>query len=219
MNPRRVVEQYPHSLEAQLLRAGQAVSAPDSALRVTLGALGLGATATVAVSVSGAAHTKVWGLFGTLTAKWTAVAILVVSGIFVAARLPRWLGAAASAPEQTRRTRAAATIPKADPPPAAVVAEASAPQAASSKPDSKVALRVAPHERRPVAAELGESLGAEVALIDAVRQAVDEGRTARALALLQQHDRQFKKPRLAQEATLLRTCALEQLARGSEPQE
>jgi hypothetical protein len=218
MNPPRVVEQYPRSLEAQLLRAGRAVSAPDSTLKLTLGALGLYASATAATSVSGAAYTKAWSLFGTMTAKWTAVAILVASGTFVAARLPHWLRAAASAPEQPQRTRAAATVTKADTPPAALVTETSELQAAPSRSDSKATPRLAPHERPP-AAKSGESLGAEVTLIDAVRQAVDEGRAARALGLLQQHDLQFKKPRLAQEATLLRTRALEQLARGSEPRE
>ena len=217
MNPRRVVEQYPQSLEAQLLRAGQAVNAPDSTLRVTLAALGLGATSSAAASASGAANAKAAGFFGTLTAKWTAIAILVASGAFVAAHLPRWLGAAASAPEQPHRTRAAVTILNADAPPADLVTKTPAALMASAKPDATAVPRVSPHERQPSAAKPGDSLGAEVALVDAARQALDEGQAARALALLQQHDRQFKTPRLAQEATLLHARALEQLASGTEP--
>ncbi len=217
MNPRRVVEQYPQSLEAQLLRAGQAVNAPDSTLGVTLAALGLAATSSAAASASGAVHAKAAGSFGTLCAKWTAIAILVASGAFVAARLPRWLGPAASAPEQPQRTRAAVKISEADAPPADVVTKTSAEPMASAKPDATAVPRVAPHERPASAARSDDSLGAEVALIDAARQAVDEGQATRALGLLQQHDRQFKTPRLAQEATLLRVRALSQLARGTEP--
>jgi len=213
MNPPRVVEQYPLSLEAQLLRAGRAVNAPDSTVKVTLGALGLGAIASAAASANGAAHAKAAGLLGTLIAKWTAVAILVASGAFVAASLPGWLGTAASAPGQPQRARAAVTIAKAVAPPAGLVSAT----ALQASPVAAAAPSVA-RERPPSAAKSGNSLGAEVALIDAARQALQEGQAARALALLQQHARQFKTPRLAQEAALLRARALDQPAPGREPQ-
>ena len=218
MNPPRVVEQYPQSLEAQLLHAGQALDAPDSTLKATLAALGLYASSSAATSASGAANAKAAGLFGTLWAKWTAIAILVASGGFIATRLPRWLGAAASAPEQPQRTRAAVTIPKADAPPAVVVTETSVEPMASAKPEATAVPRAVPHEHPPSTAKSGDSLGAEVALLDAARQALDEGRVARALTLLQEYDRQIKTPRLAQEATLLRARALQQRALGTEPQ-
>ncbi len=216
MNPRRVVEQYPQSLEAQLLRAGQAVNAPDSTLEVTLTALGLCASSSAAASASGAVNAKAASLFGTLSAKWTAIAILVASGAFVAVHLPRWLGAAASTTGLPQRARAAVTILNIDAPPPEIVTKTLAEPIASSKPDTTAVPRVVPRERLPSTAKLGDSLGAEVALIDAARQALDEGEVARALTLLQQHDRQFKTPRLAQEATLLRARALQQRASGTE---
>ena len=232
MSQRRVVEQHPHSLEAQLLRAGQAVQAPDATLRVTLSALGLGATA--ATSVSGAAQAKAWGWFGTVSAKWTAIVILAASGAYVATRVPAWLSVRSAAgvpstsrqspapltpldlPEQPQRAHAAVTASRTDSPSAATVAEPLAPQKPSARLTTKAVALAVPRENLPAAANFGESLGAEVALIDAARRAVDAKQGSQALALLQQHDQQFKTPRLAQEAALLRTRALEQTAHGNE---
>jgi hypothetical protein len=228
MSQRRVVEEHPHSLEAQLLRAGRAVKAPDATFSVTLSALGLGATATAAASVSGTAHANAWGWFGSVSAKWTAIAIVAASGTWVVARFSGWLstpspanfqGAAAQSaahatlahvPGQPQRASVAVTTMEGLATPTAVATPA--PQKASVRPNAKTASPLAQTESPPSAAKPGESLGAEVALIDAARRAVDERQSNRALALLQQHDRQFTRPRLAQEASLLRARAFEQLA-------
>jgi hypothetical protein len=220
MNPHRVVEQYPLSFEAQLLRAGRAVKAPNATLEVTMSALGLGATA--AASASGAAHAKVWSWYGTVSAKWMAVAILAASGAFVATRLHAPSAASvgktarpsaapvalADGPERPEWTRAAVTVSKATAPLKATVVE-------TLPPAAPKAAR-APHEKPPSGLESADSLGAEVALIDAARRAVDESQGGRALALLRHYDRQFTRPRLAREAALLRARALEQVAHENE---
>jgi len=234
MSPRRVVEEHPHSLEAQLLRAGQAVKAPDATFSVTMSALGLGATATAAASVSGTAYAKAWGWFGGAAAKWTAIAIFAASGTWVAARLCGWLGAPSAAsihgtaaqsaahatpahvPEQPQRASVAVTKIESLGAPSAVATLA--PPKVSVRPNTKAASSLSQPKSLPSAAKSDESLGAEVALIDAARRAVDEKQSSRALALLQQHDRQFTKPRLAQEAALLRARALP-LKQPAGPQE
>jgi hypothetical protein len=214
MNPRRFVEQYPRSLEAQLLRAGRATNAPNSTLRLTLSALGLGAAATAA-SVSGAVHAKAWSLIGTVSVKWLAIGVLAASGALVAVRLAGWHGMH-SMPAQPERTRAAVTTSETNTSPAPGAIGNLAHNVAPVQLEATAAPRVTRHESPRAARKSSESLGAEVALIDAARQAVDEKQAARALALLQQYDRQFKKPCLAQEATLLRARAIAQLARASE---
>jgi hypothetical protein len=62
----------------------------------------------------------------------------------------------------------------------------------------------------------GTSLGAEVALIDRTRQALDQGEPARALTLLSQHRRDFASPRLREESYFLRARALENLGQRDE---
>lgn len=55
MRPRRVTDECPYSLEAELLRAGQAVNAPEATFTATMRALGLGVTAPAALSAGEAA--------------------------------------------------------------------------------------------------------------------------------------------------------------------
>lgn len=62
----------------------------------------------------------------------------------------------------------------------------------------------------------GKSLGAEVALIDEVRDALRRQQAGRALDLLRQHQVQFTNASLGEEAMFLRARALEQLGRHSE---
>jgi hypothetical protein len=61
--------------------------------------------------------------------------------------------------------------------------------------------------------EASRSLGAEVALLDRSRHALEEGQLALAQQYLTQYDREFQNPKLAQEANILRAQLLERNAR------
>lgn len=65
----------------------------------------------------------------------------------------------------------------------------------------------------------GKSLGAEVELIDGVRDALARQQPERALDLLMQHKAQFRNASLGEEAMFLRARALEQLGRHADAAE
>jgi len=248
MNPRRVVEQYPNSLEAQLLRAGRALQPPRSTQRKVLACIGLAAATMGSATQVGAAiigrqgvslavgQLLKWGSIGVAAtvlvggavrlsrtahdASLTLPARAVVSPAVVAAPAPRL------PPPQASRDDVASlkTIPScsADAPAsqhgavnsaAAHTTRAEA-TAKSGVKDSRAVLRLS--EATAASSSQSETLGAEVAQIDAVRRALDQQQAARAIQLLDEYARRFDKPRLAQEAAYLRVRALQQARRDAQ---
>jgi hypothetical protein len=103
---------------------------------------------------------------------------------------------------------------------AAAAAPSSSPVVSSSSPDAPSALdapatspapaepRVpAPRVARPAAPE-GDALAAEARLLAAAQSALDQGRGAQALGVLDEHDRRFPSGVLAPESEALRVDAL-----------
>lgn len=199
MNPRRVTEELPRSLDAQLLRAGRQLSPPPGQLARTLAALNaFGVPSAQAASLA-------------LTIKWAATGL--VSGVVLVAAISGarhvWVGHGAQPPVEVAQPKprlvvASATVPRDSesvspeivpkiPVPAAVktpgVAVSTMPNVAAAVPDS--------------------SLGREVALIEQVRSEIGQHRSARALALLDEYARSFPAQRLAEEAAYLRVMALQ----------
>jgi hypothetical protein len=216
MNPRRVVEEFPDSLEAQLLRAGRAMTPTPSQVSRTLAAIGLTATA-----VGNAAARGALGFGVAATTKWAAIGVF--SGVALVAVLfgskvvltqtapqvpPQSTGVdpslAGSQPlpgstfSDTRRERSNSTMPSLAPEPSSAVEPA--------RP-TPVAM--------PTAAP-GGTLGQEVAFIDRVRDELARQRPLRALGLLDGYHRQFPEPRLAEEVAYLRATALQSAGREQE---
>jgi hypothetical protein len=219
-----MVEQYPRSFEAQLLRAGREVKAPDLTRMATLGAMGLGSMASsTAASAGWAAHRKVLGLFGSLSVKWIAIGVLAGAGSLWAVRISNFMGTTPGTSVERVPAQSVVSTPKPNllvqpqgPSADVTQSKAQSPAVAIVPKAIKAPTPVSQTQSPPSVAMTRESLGAEVTLLDAARRAVDNKQGGRAWALLQQHDRQFVRPRLAQEAALLRVRALEQLGRANE---
>jgi hypothetical protein len=239
---RRWIEEEPSSVQARLLRAGQRVEPPASAYEKTIVGLGLGAGTLVSAQVASAssanasligAKVAFGATLGGVVVKGIAVGVLVGTAVLGAVQASHSLKApprGRSVPSQAPAL--AASQAKAEPhvrpgtTPLEQNLQASTPQL-PSEPASHAPTPLAQVERvkptdhgpadelaRPAA--LGASLGAEVALIDRVRQSLNQGQPARALALLDQHRRDFASPRLREESCFLRARALEQLGQRAE---
>lgn len=213
MNPRRVTEEFPRSLEAQLLRSGRDLTPPPEQLGRTL----------VAISLLGANNAKAAGL--ALTIKWATAGLVSGVALVVAASGARVAWShfeGRSRVDMTRASRVVETsppmMPSAVSKPTPELRIGSEPARATGVPLSNVqpsesahALPVHQPPNIPSA-----SLGQEVAQIDRVRSELVQHRPARALALLDDFARQFPSPRLAEEATYLRVLALEGAGRRLE---
>jgi hypothetical protein len=219
MSSRRVVDEDPESLAAQLVRAGRAVTPPDSLTKHTLSRLGLGA----AMAGTGAAHAGTAGSAVAAIAKWVGISgALGLSAIGVVQHSSTRSEPPERAPVARPVASAAARAPDASEgtSPAPVASVPALEQAAplSSTPSSGTRRPVAPvpSAARP---SRGESLANEVALIDQVRTELSLKQPERALQSLREHARRFSAPRLAEEALFLRTQALSQLGRSREANE
>jgi hypothetical protein len=182
-----------------LLRAASQVpaAAPPHVLGQTLGALGVGTVAPVAM---GAASS-----FTVIKALAVGVAIGAgASGVAVKLSEPKPVAsasaAARSAASDTRRA-AVPEVPSLRPQPAEPAHE----EAAEPAPTPMVE-RAAPTVRAPQAAP-APSLATEIAQLDRARQALATGQPHQALAILDEHGRQ-STTQLGPEASLLRVRAL-----------
>lgn len=226
MSSRRVVDEDPKSLAAQLVRAGRAVTPPDSLTKHTLSRLGLGA----AMAGTGAAHAgTAWSAVAAI-AKWVGISgALGLSAIGVVQlsstrseppeRAPGARPVASAAPRAPAAREGTSQLPLASAP--ALEQPALLSGAPSSGPGTTTRRHGAlvPTPEPSAAPSRGESLANEVALIDQVRKELSLQQPERALQSLREHARRFSAPRLAEEALFLRTQALSQLGRSSEANE
>jgi hypothetical protein len=199
MNPRRVTEEHPRSLDAQLLRAGRQLSPPPGQLARTLAALSaFGIPSAQAASLA-------------LTIKWAATGL--ASGVVLVAAVSGarhvWLGQGVASPVEVAQPKsilvaASATLPRVS-------------ESVSSELEPKIPVPAAAKTSgvpvstmTNVAAAVPDStLGREVALIEQVRSEIGQHRSARALELLDEYARSFPAQRLAEEAAYLRVMALQ----------
>jgi len=243
VNPRRVVEEAPHSIEAQLLRAGRAIQPPLSAYQKTFAGLGGGAAALGGAKLASAVTAK--SAFGNLLLGTAikGIAIGVVAGATLLGLVQVTTGRVTSSRQSnaaTRVTTASETRAKTvhavtgskpvtqsdksqvltvQPAVEQVDGTTEPSRSANHVPVSNIASSdVLPVTPRSLAQPQG-SLGEEVAALDQIRQALDSGQAQRALDLLERHSQQFSAPRLAEEAHFFRVKALERLGRHAEAEE
>lgn len=222
--PRRLQEESGNDLELMLLRSARDDQPPPHSRRRTLEALGLaggivGVGATVATTT--AASTAIATASNLAILQWISVGIvagiLAVGGIDQLTRSespPERRPASPSRVEQPARAPVApATAPSplaAGEPAAAVpVAPIAAPSDASGSDPSPPRSTAKPARERswsaPAAApEPKPSLADEVAVLDSAREALDGSDPARALQVLEKHDKQFGAGVLSLEAKVLR---------------
>ncbi len=224
MTPSRVVDQYPRSLEAQLLLAGRTLEPPRATYRTTLARLGLLAASLSGTNAVGATAASGTGsvVMGTVVAKWVTIGVVAGASVFglgratgvwkspaavtppvVGSSLPR--EASVAAPGIRREPLEATGLPT-DP----TRPDRSAPSEAALRAGQLTAATTGPRASSPTSSP---SLGEEVATVDEIRRALRQGQAGRAIELIDQHARRFRTPRLAEEAAFLRVQALRQLGR------
>jgi hypothetical protein len=234
VNPRRLIEEDPHSVAAQLLSVGRTMQPPEVTYHKTLASLGLGAAALSSAGSAGAATAP--SLLGAI---WlgTAVKGLCV-GVLVGASLVG-LGRASSHWWNPAPSIQSGKVPSSLPLAVSTVdAQHVAPDVLLPRPDQVVVAPNASSSERSSAPLVDRiptvpssevpskaagalsasksSLGAEVALLDLVRRTLEGGQAGRALEYLDRYRLQFQTPRLAEEASFLRAQVLERLGRRSE---
>ncbi len=229
MTPRRLIDEEPRSIEAQLLRVGRTMQPPASAYQKTLASLGF-VTATLGsakLATAATAKFAIGSTLGGMALQGIAVGVVVGASVLGAAQVTRsWHGNASSTQAQHAQQGQVATRP------AAVVALTPAPVRADDAPAAEPVAsdvranvlvpraigseRLNRSEREPSPSAAPNSLGAEVGLIDDVRRALAQGQGERALSLLEQHGRQFPAPRLGEESSFLRAQVLTRLGRHAE---
>jgi hypothetical protein len=216
-DPRRLLDDSGSDLERSLLDSARDDAPSPAARQKTLVALGLagsiGATVT-ATTTTGAASTLLKSSASTALLKWIGAGILggLVTVGTVAYVQPVTMGPRAApnpAPPSSALNRPATTpSPQPDtavePAGSASASASAAPEAPSATPTASAS--AAPPPAKPAATTLTE----EVASLDAAREALASGNTARALAALDEHQRKFPGGMLSMEATVLRIEALAQ---------
>jgi hypothetical protein len=202
--PRRLIEQD-GGLAAALLRAGSNVAPPPAELveRVFVSvemATAAGMVATSAAATGFGAAKKVMAI---AVAKWALGGVVAGAALSVATiGSDRW-GSRHEAPVVARPT--AARTPSSPSPP--VVAKSPERELApGAEPAPAVSVRPE-WDRGERPKDSAVTLAAEVALLDAVRTALDGGSAARAMELLDRYEREFPRGQLLPEALLFRVRA------------
>jgi hypothetical protein len=192
-------------LERRLLEAARRDRVPRELGARMADGLGVQMTASAAIGSGSAVGAPLFAK----AALWGVLSVALVVGV------ASWheANSAEGAGMAEQRTRASAPSRVAEPvvanatgavDPTAQAAPARAGDAAAALPTAR---SIAPDDA---------ALHAEIALLDHARNALREGGSARALRLLDQHERRFARARLAPEAAALRIEALVQ--RGSHEQ-
>jgi hypothetical protein len=215
-------------LRSELVRIAQADAAPAAAQRRVLSRLtaagagaGIGFTAagTAASAVKASAAITAAGV-----AKWIAVGIVAGTAAVVAVEKTHPpvmapvtpMAAKVSAPVVSDPTIAQA--PRHEAPPLEIAVPA-APSTARRGPEP---VRVDEPEEEPrpeIAVEEPTVLAQELARLEQVREAMAQGRAARALELLGRYDRDFASGSMSSEAAALRVEALVRAGRHEEARE
>jgi hypothetical protein len=213
--PRPLLTEAPTNAHARLLASAELDVPPREGRARLIASLGLQAATVVSTSTVAA---TAWGAGGvTVIAKWIAVGMVVgfaTTGTVhvVEQRLAGSVVEPQALP--TAANEAAAKRGPEQPVPVAPSARAAEPvnepRAADGEkelPNRGAAARLPAGRTEsgpiPNATKKG-TLAEEVAALDLARRALDARDPARALGMLDAHERRFDKPRLAPEATLLR---------------
>lgn len=222
--PKPWIEEGAPPTVAQLLDAARLEQPSEASLARTLfavGAVGGGVSATAAAAIakasaSSAAGTKLTLFAASLNAlKWLLLGA-ALGGVVVAsvtAESSRFAPATARAPA-SQRTPNRLNAQAAEPARALEVRRVGSPQPAQSvtPPSNEIAVpasvaRAKPAPSLPVPPD-AERLAEEVRAIDRATAALASGRAARALAALDDYERQYPEHRFAPEALYLRLEAL-----------
>lgn len=195
MDPERLINES-SDFERELLRAGQSDAMSAESRRAILGALGVGGTLVAAGTI--AAGIKASSGKGLLTA-------LGIGGISAIGAVGVWAGLSLTEP-------AAVSTPKVESSPLP-----RAPIDAKPKPEAPPPVEVvtpdalAPSKEAPAPRavnKVSDALSLELSAIESARAALARRDYARALSLLDEHRRRFRKANLMAEATVLRIEAL-----------
>jgi len=216
---RPLLEEDANSVEASILRQARAREPSPGAAGRALVVLGIAGAATTATAGAAAAPMAV------LVAKWVGVgalsAVVILGGGQLATEVSRRSSANVSSVEPTRHAPSTSSSAAPPSPVAAPPIEEVLPPPVSTESAAASGLPLGaprPVIRAPITAQSPEPstpavLDAEIALLDAARDAVAAHDPNRALRLLDDHRRQFPSGQLSQEATYVRVKAL--LDRGS----
>jgi TolA-binding protein len=218
---RPLLEEDATSIEADILRQARAREPSAGAAGRALVALGIAGAATTATAGAAAAPAAL------LIVKWVGVGALSAAMLIGGGEVARVVSTRSSVSVPSGHSEASKPQPPAfiASPAAAVVPAPSATVEAvemlpgvTEAPTALAPRSIKPAGRSPVVAQGGEPatpavLDAEIALLDAARDAIAAHDPARALRLLDDHRQQFPNGQLLQEATYVRVKAL--LERGS----
>lgn len=222
-DPDRLLDQPASPLTRELLSAARSDEPSEALLGRTLMAIGA-ATSLVASAGTSAAAAGATGAMGAAAAsakgssfllllKWLSIGALGGAVTAMGAHEARDALRALSAPSEE-----VTSLPKAlDAERFASVRSELPPRPAERSDPSLIEDSLPPPPRPPpsAAAPSGSSLAAEVAALDAARQALARGDTSRALSLLDAHRDRFPEAHLLPEALHIRMEAL--YARGERP--
>ena len=229
-DPPRLLEEGATAVERNLLGAGQSEEPAERSVQRAVAALGL--APTVGLAAMGTASASTAGTVSAMsTLTWVGGGLLVAGGLALGAYR---LAPGQDAPSAAFRTqRAESTVqesvagPEPSPPePAVPAAQTVDPEADDSAaevqdepvgvlqkpapaPAQKSAIEPAPASDAPPAAT-GDSIGAQVQMIDSARRQLGAGNASGALEQLDRYRQKYPQGMLGQEATLLRIEALAQ---------
>lgn len=207
MAEQRLLEHGANEFEARILASGLRDGPTAMNRRRIIAGLGIALPTTLAASVAAGplgwierarqlAWSK-WGLGGALSAISVYTGVQLVEPAPPAPTPPAPIARAVGVPEPREPAAETESVASAEP-----IPEVSAP-AAPAKAEPAVPARGA----RSAVAD-GRSLGEESAMLESARRALVGGDARRALRVLDEHSRTFRKPRLPTEARVLRIEAL-----------
>jgi hypothetical protein len=216
-DPRRLIDDDVSDFEVALLRAGRGELPPSGARNRVLASVGLATgmvAATATATTAAAAATKGGGAFAGALVLKALGAVALVSAVSVGGvQYVKTHRAAAPPATQAPVTTPAKPVVAAKP---AVLPQAPlAPVAPAPVPEPTLAVAPSPTAAVVESPAPQPSLAKELAVLDEARKALGSD-PARALALVDQHDKGFPGGALGQEATVLRIDALARLGRTGE---
>lgn len=200
-DPLRLLDQGADEFERELLTAGRTERPSLTRRRGIL--VGLGLAAAAGTVATGAKASLLEGVVRVAGAPWAIGGALGAAAVVTGASL--W--PAEPAPVMPPEAPAAVTRPAvvAAAPLATLEQEAeAAPLVVDPAPALSPVRRAAREPQRAAAAPRAPSLSDELVLLESARRALSRGEPRKALALLDDHGRSFRKPRLSVEASVLR---------------
>jgi TolA-binding protein len=192
---------------AELLRAARSYRLSEETRKRAFAAAGIGVGVTAAATGKAVAEGT---LAGAKTLWWVVGGLtgVVIAGTGYLLFAPESGAPASGVPSATVAAPMAAPAA----PPATAPVEAATPPEASSAPDELQAPAVVSVPRSSALPDLQ----AEVAALDAARQALAQGDGARSLALINAYQQKFPRGSLGIEASVLRIDALQRAGRNAE---